>query len=293
MSADHLPQRLWWLLAGLILAWGFNWTAMKVALSEVGPWTFRMLCLGLGSAVLFIVLRAGGERIPSPAGQWGRLTLLAFFNITLWNLLVAFGLMSIPSGRAAILAYTMPLWAIPLSVWMLGERLTRLKMAGLLLGMGGLALLIGDDIGSLGSVLIVGAAVSWAIGSVLQKRYPVSMNAGAYTAWMMLIGGVPIVVGALAFEDPRALAGISVWPALGVAYNVFVSFAFAYWAWIKIATSVSVAVFSLSMLLIPAVGVISGMLFLGERPAWTEYTALILVLGSLLTVVVPPRGARG
>ena len=79
---------------------------MKVALSEVGRGTLRMLCLGLGSAVLFIVLRAGGERIPSPAGQWGRLTLLAFFNITLWNLLVAFGLMSIPSGRAAILAYT-------------------------------------------------------------------------------------------------------------------------------------------------------------------------------------------
>jgi drug/metabolite transporter (DMT)-like permease len=293
VSADHLPQRLWWLLAGLILAWGFNWTAMKVALSEVGPWTFRMLCLGLGSAVLFIVLRAGGERIPSPAGQWGRLTLLAFFNITLWNLLVAFGLMSIPSGRAAILAYTMPLWAIPLSVWMLGERLTRLKLTGLLLGMGGLALLVGDDIGSLGSVFIVGAAVSWAIGSVLQKRYPVSMNAGAYTAWMMLIGGVPIVVGALAFEDPRALAGISAWPALGVAYNVFVSFAFAYWAWIKIATSVSVTVFSLSTLLIPAVGVVSGMLFLGERPAWTEYAALILILGSLLTVVVPPRGTRG
>ena len=54
---DHLPRRLWWVLAGLTFAWGFNWTAMKVALSAVPPWTFRSLCLGLGSAVLFLVLR--------------------------------------------------------------------------------------------------------------------------------------------------------------------------------------------------------------------------------------------
>lgn len=294
MSAeqDHLPQRLWWLLAGLVFAWGFNWTAMKVALSEVQPWTFRSLCLGLGSGVLFAVLRASGERIDPPKGQWARLALLAFFNITSWNLLIAFGLTMIPSGRAAILAYTMPMWAIPLSVWLLRERLTRMKVAGLVLGMAGLALLVGDDIASTGSLLVIGAAVSWAIGSVLQKRYPMAMPAGAYTAWMMLLGGLPIYIGALLAEDPRSLAGVSLWPALGVAYNVLVSFAFAYWAWIKIATSVSVTVFSLSMLLIPVVGVISGMLFLGERPTWTEYAALLLVLGSLLTVVVPRRDAR-
>src|SRR5712671_421635 len=118
---DHLPRRLWWILAGLSLAWGFNWTAMKVSLSEVAPWTFRSLCLGLGSAVLFMVLRAGGQDLAVPKGQRLRLAMLAFFNITCWNLLVAFGLLSIPSGRAAILAYMMPAWAIPLSIWIVGE----------------------------------------------------------------------------------------------------------------------------------------------------------------------------
>ena len=56
-------------------------------------------------------------------------------------------------------------------------------------------------------------------------------------------------------------------------------------------TSVSVTVFSLSMLMIPVVGVFSGMLFLGERPGWAEFGALVLVLGSLLCVIVP-RSAR-
>ena len=294
---DHLPQRLWWLLAGLTLAWGFNWTAMKVALSEATPWTFRALCLGLGSAILFAALRARGHSLAVPKGERLRLGVLAFFNITCWNLLVAFGVTMIPSGRAAILAYMMPAWAIPLSILLLGERVTGAKIVGLVMGLAALALLLGEGFATLGaaplgSLLVLGASVSWALGTVLQKRLPMSMPAGPYTAWIMLLGGIPIFIGALLLDDFRRLGEIGPRAALGIAYNVIVAFAWAHWAWIKIATSVPVTVFSLSMLLIPVVGVVSGMLFLGEHPSLTEYVALALVLGSLLTVLAPGRQAR-
>lgn len=299
MSAepDHLPRRLWWVLGSLTLAWGFNWTALKVALSEVPPWTFRSLCLGLGSAVLFIALRSGGQKLALPTGQWGRLWLLAILNITTWNMLVAFGVGMIPSGRAAILAYTMPVWAVPLSVWLLGERITGRKLLGLALGLGGLVLILGQSfvsIGSapLGSLLVVSAALSWALGTVLQKRFPVNIPVGPYTAWIMLLGGVPIFLGALLFEDWRSLREVGTAAWLGTLYNVVVAFAFAHWAWIKIATSVPVSVFSISMLIIPVVGVVCGILFLGERPSWAEYTALALVLAALMTVLRPGRGVR-
>jgi drug/metabolite transporter (DMT)-like permease len=299
MSAgpDHLPARLWWLLAALTFAWGFNWTAMKVALSEIPPWSFRTLCLGLGSAVLFAVLRLGGQPLAVPRQQWPRLWVLAFFNITLWNMLIAFGLTMIASGRAAILAYTMPAWAIPLSVLFLGERLTRRKTIGLALGMAGLALLLRDSFtqfgdAPLGALLVLGASVCWAFGAVLQKRYPMAMPAGAYTAWIMLLGGVPIFACALFLDDWRVLHGVGLRAALALSYNVLVAFAFAHWAWIKIATAVPVTVFSLSMIVIPVVGVLSGMLFLGERPSWLEYAALLLVLGSLVATVLPSRQLR-
>ena len=167
----------------------------------------------------------------------------------------------------------------------------------LALGLGGLTLLLVESFAGigrapLGALLIVGAAVSWALGTVLQKRFPVKMPAGLYTAWIMLLGGAPIFVGALVFEDWRALKDVSLKPWLGTAYNVFVAFAFAHWAWIKIATSVPVSVFSISMLVIPVVGVASGILFLGERPAWTEYAALAMVLAALLTVLRPGRGVK-
>jgi len=293
---EHLPARLWWVLAGLTLVWGFNWTAMKVAITDVAPFTFRTLCLGGGSAVLFAFLRASGQPLAVPRRQWPRLAMLAFFSITCWNILVVLGLSRLPSGRAAILAYTMPAWAIPLSVLILGERLTARKVLGLLLGVVGMLLLVWDEFGRLqgaplGALLVLGAAISWAVGTVLQKKYPVRAPVAAYTAWIMLIGGVPIYAGALLLEDFRKLADIGTPALLGTLYNVFLSFAWAHWAWITLATSVSVTVFSLCMLAIPLVGVFSGMAFLGERPGWAEYAALGFVLASLATVVLPQKKA--
>ena len=292
--SEHFPRHLWWLLLGITLVWGFNWTAMKVAISEVAPFTFRTFCLAAGSGVLFAVLKATGQPLAIPRSQWGRLALVAFFTITCWNLLVVFGLRLIPSGRAAILAYTMPAWAIPLSVWFLGERMNGRKMLGLALGMGGMALLLVREFTSLtgapqGALMVLGAACTWAIGTLLQKKYPVQAPVAPLTAWLMLVGGAPIYLGALMFDDFAALQDVSLWPALAVAYNVLFSFAWAHWAWIKLATSVSVTTFSLSMLMTPVVGVFSGMLFLGERPGWLEFGALAMVLASLAAVVIPAR----
>jgi len=289
-----MPRHLWGVLLGITLVWGFNWAAMKVALAEVSPLTFRTICLAAGSGVLFAVLKASGQPLAIPRGQWRRLAVLAFFTITCWNVLVVYGLRLIPSGRAAILAYTMPVWAIPLSVAFLGERMTARKMLGLALGMAGMALLVGQEFARLagapvGALLVLGASWSWAIGTVLQKKLPLRAPVAAVTAWMMLVGGIPIYAAAFALEDIGAAAHIGLWPALAIAYNVFFAFAFAYWAWIKLATSVSVTTFSLSMLMTPVVGVFSGMIVLGERPGSVEFAALALVLGSLATVIIPAR----
>lgn len=293
-SSEHVPARLWGVLAGLTLAWGFNWTAMKLALNEVSPFTFRVLCLGLGGGILMLVMRASGQSLHVPRGQRLRLVGLALVSITLWNLLIAFGVSMVPSSRAAILAYTMPAWAIPLSFWLLGERLTGRKLAGLALGMGGLALLLGEGVANLGAaplgaLLVLAAALGWAFATVLQKRFPVDMPAGSYTAWIMLLGGVPILLCALVFDDPATLADISGAAWFGIAYNVLIAFAWAHWAWIKLVTELSVTAFSLAMLLTPMVGVASGMLFLGERPSALEFTAFALVMASLASVALPAR----
>jgi drug/metabolite transporter (DMT)-like permease len=224
------------------------------------------------------------------------LALVAFLNITSWNILVAFGLRLIPAGRGAILGYMMPALAVPLSIWLLGERPTPRRLFGLALGLCGTVLLLGEALLGIGrapagSLMILGAAASWALGSVMQKRYPVSIPVSSYTAWVMILGGLPMLPAALAFEDPAALRAVGFWAWLGVAYNVFLAFGWAHWAWFKISTEVPVTIYAIAMPLVPLLSVLSGMLVLGERPSWAEYAALVLV-GASMATVLSSRAAR-
>ena len=84
---------------------GINWTAIKIGLTGFSPWTFRSLCLGLGGLLLCAVAHLSGQSLRVPRAMWPKLAVLAFFNISSWNMLIAYGLLMIPSGRAAIIAY--------------------------------------------------------------------------------------------------------------------------------------------------------------------------------------------
>ena len=289
------PPYLIWLLVGLTLGWGLNWPIMKAVLSEMDPMHFRSLCLLFGAAGLFAIARLSGLPIRVPQGQWPRLIAIALVNIMGWNILAICGVQLMASGRAAILGYTMPVWGVIVAIWLLKEPFTRRRALGTALGGAGLLLLLGEEVQAvghspLGAILMVGAAVSWALGTIMMKRWPVSLPASSFTAWQMLISAAPIVVVALFFEtgtfNPFA---VSLWPMLGIFYNVFVAFIFCYWAWTKIALVAPVGVSSLAVMMTPVVGVFSGMLLLGETPHWQDYAALVLVVSSLATVLLPPR----
>jgi drug/metabolite transporter (DMT)-like permease len=232
-----------------------------------------------------------------PRDQWGRLALTALFNVTLWNVLIAYGLTLLPAGRSVILAYTMPLWVVLMSSFTLGERLTPRRVLGITLGMGGMLLLIVRELGALraaplGAALVIAAALSWAVGTILLKRYPTRMPTTSFTGWQLLIGGVPIVLGALLLDQQR-WHPLSAQAAFAFAYNVVVAFVLCYWAWYKLVATASAIVSAIGSLLIPVVGVFSSMLVLGERPSLAEYLALALVIAALATVLLPgPRPAR-
>lgn len=287
-----LPRSLWALLTLLTLAWGLNWPMMKLALAGIPVWTFRGACVAAGAVGLFAIARAGGLKLRIPRGQIPRLAASAFFNITVWNVLIGYGLTFLPSGRSAILAYTMPLWTVLLSAFLLDEKLTTRRIAGVALGMAGLALLLGAEFATLqaapvGALLVIGAAVSWAIGTILLKRYPTSLPTTSFVAWQLALGGLPIALGALVI-DWGEWRPIGAGPAIGLLYNMLVAFIFCHWAWFKIAISAPAGVASLSTMMIPVVGVFSGMAVLGEQPRWPEYAALVLILLALATVLVPP-----
>ncbi len=296
-SRDTLPPQLLGLLVALTLAWGFNWPMIKLALDGMAPMHFRTLCLVSGAVVLFALAAAGGVEWRVPRADWGRLVLISLVNLTAWNIFSVYGVGMMASGRASILGYTMPIWGVLLSTWVLGERFTPRRALGVAFGMAGVVLLIAAEFRALeqaplGALLMICAAISWAVAMVLIRKWASRMPTTSFTAWQMVIGVLPILAIALVVEEGsfNALA-LAPGPLGGVLYNMTVAFGFCYWAWMKIAQNAPVGVSSLASLMVPVVGVFSGALVLGETPRWTDYAALALVVGSLATVLVPPRAA--
>jgi drug/metabolite transporter (DMT)-like permease len=282
------------LLAALTVTWGFNWPMMKLALQEVPPWTFRSLCVMVGGGALLALTGLTGGRVTFSARRLPALMLVAVFNITAWHLFSAYALLYTGSGRAAIIGYTMPIWASPLSVWLLHERIGPRAILALALGMAGLALLLAQDLGQvgatpIGALLMVGAAVSWAIGTVLVKRFVWHpMPVMALTGWQLLIGGVPIVIGWWLWEPVPDLAALSLPAAIGLSYAVLVAMIFCQTAYFRMVTLVPANVAAMAVMAVPVVGVLSSAWILAEPVGPPEAIALLLVVGGLFLLIARP-----
>jgi drug/metabolite transporter (DMT)-like permease len=287
-------------IAVLALVWGCNWPVLKMGVSELAPLTFRALTLPFAALGLLAVARISGDAIRIPREHWGKVAALALFNIAGWNGLVLFGVQLLPAGRSAIIAYTMPLWATIIAAFVLSEPLSKRKALGLGLGMLGMALLLGEEVRSIerapfGALMILGAAVVWACGTVLLRKWKPPIPQNTLSGWMMLLGWLPIALTA-PFLDPApltaTLATISPRAWFAIVYNIVLAGTLAHWAWFTLARTLPVAVSSMASLPVPVVGVFAGMLVLGERPGPNEWLALGFVVAGLVAVLRTPAKAR-
>ena len=280
-------------VAVLTLVWGCNWPVLKLGVSEIAPLTFRALTLPFAALGMFAVAALSGDALRIPPALRGKVALLALFNITGWNALVLFGLQQLPAGRSVIVAYTMPVWSVLFSLALLHEPLSKRKIAGLALGMAGMATLLGEEIRHVqraptAVLLILGASVSWAFGTVLLRKWKLPMPQNVLSGWLMLLGWIPIALLAPLFA-PGPLHAPSGTAWFAILYNIFLSGTLAHWAWFTLVRTLPVAVSSMSSLPVPIVGVFAGMLVLGERPGPPEWTALALVLAAMILVLWSPR----
>src|SRR5437899_9021633 len=219
----------------LTLIWGCNWPILKMGVTEIAPLTFRSLTLPFAALGMLAISRWSGSSIRIPRALWGKVALLALFNIAGWNGLILFGVRELPAGRSAILAYTMPVWTVLISLVLLSEPLGWRRMLGMALGMLGMALLLGDDIrhfqrAPTAALLILGAAVSWALGTVLLRKWRLPLPQNTLSGWMMLLGWMPIAVLAPFFAPgPLAMPSASAWFA--ILSNIFLAGTLSHWAW--------------------------------------------------------------
>ena len=285
------------LLVAITVIWGLNWSAIKLAVDELPVLTFSTLRLVFAGFGMLAICRAGRLPLRVPRREVRPLLILALLNVTLWHVCAAFGVSYLASGRAAILAFTMPLWAALLAVPMLGERLTWNVVAGLAIGLAAVGVLVGPDwkaiaASPLGILLMLVAAASWAAGTVYYKRVGWTMPTAVLTGWQILIGGVPVALAALWFDGGFQPSRVSLVGWLSTAFAATLPTLFCQWAWFKIVEIFPTGVAAISTLAIPVIGVASGALALGESLGPEVLGSLALVIASLCLVLLVPQRWR-
>ncbi len=285
----RLTRRDLILLALLTLFWGLNWPVMKISVREYPPLTFRLLCMLGGIAVIWLAARFQKAPLAIPQGQVLTVLKLAIPNMFIWHALIIIGVRMLSSGRAAILGYTMPAWAVIAGLVLFRDRISRSALAGIVMAMSGAMLLLSSEFSRisgqpLGTLTVLMAAAAWGFGTVLMKRTQIDMPTISLTLWLLSFATVGIAILVVVFELPQVR-----WPNwiewLGIIYNAAIIFGFAHVVWFQLARSLPPVASSLSVMFIPVIGTFSGAWMLGEEPHWQDYAAIALILGAMSTVM--------
>ena len=268
------------LLALLTLFWGLNWPVMKIGVREFPPLTFRTISMVGGLAVIWLAARAQGASLAIPAGARMTVIRLAIPNMLIWHSMIIIGVKLLSSGRAAILGYTMPAWAVLSGLIFFGDRISRSALVGIALAMSGALLLLSSEFSRLsgqpvGTVLALIAAAGWGFGTVLMKRTQLDMPTISLTFWMLSLTTTIMAILALIFEYPAMrMPNLVEWGA--IVYNSAIIFGFAHVVWFRLARILPPVASSLSVMFIPVLGTFSGAWILGEVPHWQDYVAMLM-----------------
>jgi drug/metabolite transporter (DMT)-like permease len=192
-------------------------------------------------------------------------------------------LLFVEAGRSAILAYTTPLWVVPLSALLLRERASRAQLAALGFGMAGLTVLFNplavdyaDHRALVGNGMLLAAAVAWAVAILHVRAHRWQATPLQLMPWQMLLGAAALLPAARLIEADRPIRWS--WELAAVlAYNGPIASAFCFWAFVTVNRSFRASTTSLGSLGVPLVGVLASAAVLGEPLTAAKLGGLSLI----------------
>ncbi len=286
MSHPTVPRRAFFMLIALTLVWGTNWPLFPYAVREVSVWTFRAVAMLGAGLLLLLTARIRGESLVLPRKYWATVTTASFFYLVTWNIASTYAAILIPSGQAAVLGFTMPLWAALISWAVLGERLSRRLLLAIVLGGLGVGLLMVPAFGAYakapaGFALGLGAGFGWAVGTLILKRGMVQVPVLVLTGWQLLIGFVPIGIGALLLGDGHWF--MPSWQSIAViAWITVVPMSIGNVCWFAIVGLLPTNIAGLSSVMVPVVALVTGAIVNGEPLGGLQLASMAMSSGGLM-----------
>jgi drug/metabolite transporter (DMT)-like permease len=294
-AVDTRSRVLSWIALGVVyLVWGSTYLAIRVGVGHLPPLLFAGSRYVIAGALLYpIALRATSSRGPAKdrvkpgAKAWFAGAVIGVLLLFAGNGGVSIGETTLPSGFAAVLVATVPLWMILFAWPVQHQRATFRSAVALAVGLGGVIILVGDGTASSrisGVIIVLGAAAAWGFGSVLSHRLAVPSHAMLAAAIEMLAGGVVLLaVGAGSGEFSRiqwSSVPATSWIALG--YLIGPGSILAFTAYGYALSHLPVTTVSTFAYVNPVVAVLAGIMFLGEQFTWREGLGAALVLASVI-----------
>jgi drug/metabolite transporter (DMT)-like permease len=292
MIRTQMNGRDWLILGSLALIWGGAFFFIGVAVRHVPPLTYVWLRLTIAAVAMWLFLRFKGQDLGLPRGAWSAIFLLALLNNAVPFALFGWGQTHIASGLASILNATTPIWGVLVAHFLTkDERMSPRKIAGVLLGFGGVAVMIGPSLlSSLGSSALaqlacVTASLSYALAAVWARRFrtmgvsPLSVTTGQLTA-----GAAMMLPVAMLVDQPwtHAFPPLTSWGAI-VALALLCT-AFGYVLYFRLIETSGATNALLVTLLVPPVAILLGGLFLGEILAPLDFAGLALIALGLAAI---------
>ena len=266
----------------LSLIWAYNWIMLKEGLQFADPFDYAALRTAPGALLLFAAM--AWLKKPLAPRELPRLALLGLFQTTGFVCFVCWALVAGAVGKTTVLVYTFPFWTLLFAWPLLGERIRGLQWLAVLMAAAGLTLVLEpwDLSGSFASrVYAVLGGVCWATSSIIVKRW---RNEGNFdllsvTAWQMLIGGsFGIVIALLVPSRPVVWTGYF---ALVLIYGIVLGSVAGWLLWLYILKHLPAGIASLSMMAVPALGVLLSKMHYGENPGGLEIAGMLLIGASL------------
>lgn len=291
-----ITRRQLWALLALTIMWGVNWPMMKLSLQQLTPLYFRASTMFLGALCLFAYMATRGERMRPTGKELLTIAVLGVPNILGWHTLSIFGVQELASGRAAILGFTMPIFTVLIGAAFFGERITPRVRVAVVAAAITVGLLLWHELQRMtgrpaGVAWMLGAAVSWAVGTLMFRRAHLTLSALVVTVWMLLIGSLVVWVLALVLEPPPVVASFTAPMWVSLAYGVLINYGAAQLIWFGMARDLPPATSAMSVMAIPLVGTLSATAIVGEVPHWQDWLAMGFVMVAIASVLWPPRRA--
>ena len=292
-------RRSWLLLIALVVVWGSHWVVVKVGLETIPPFTYGVMRLIGGIVVLALLMVATGRLRLPPRSDWPVVISYGLLAVALGITMMNLALPHIPAGRSSILAYTIPLWVVPFMALLARTLPTRGEAVGLVLGLAGLALLLnpvaidwGAEGALLGSLLLVIGAMGGALALIHVRFHPWRGTPFDTQIWQLLVALVPIALLMLLLErGDLAQVHWDLPTALAVLYSGPLATAFAFWASQMIVRDLGPLTTGIGYLGAPVVGVIAGLLILGEALSLLDLAGVIVTTAGIVFVLLAQRRA--